>query len=57
MTYKSYNQAAQKLDNTLIGTGTTVDTFSIYGASDERYQVIRGNQQVCRNDWQSDWQT
>ncbi len=85
--YKSYNQAAKKLDNTsladylnrycknsvlrqlirvayvaeygreaeeqsclnlllLIGTGTTVDTFSIYGVSDQRYQVIGGNQQV-----------
>lgn len=87
ISYKSYNQAAQTLDNTsisdylnrycqnstlqqliriayvaengrevdeqsclnlllLIGTGTTIDTFSIYGQSDQRYQVIGGNQQV-----------
>ncbi|MBR8832621.1 MAG: FAD-dependent oxidoreductase [Stigonema ocellatum SAG 48.90 = DSM 106950] len=30
----------------LIGTGTTVDTFSIYGTSDQQYQVIGGNQQI-----------
>ncbi|MDF5729368.1 MAG: NAD(P)/FAD-dependent oxidoreductase [Rhizonema sp. PD38] len=30
----------------LIGTGTTVDTFSIYGQSDQRYQIMGGNQQV-----------
>jgi monoamine oxidase len=32
----------------LIGTGTTVNTFSIYGLSDQRYQVIGGNQQVLQ---------